>query len=187
MEQRGLNDADLGDLVGAKRQAVHRWRSGGYPSEEHFDAICVALNCTPDQLLTRQPHAPPMLTINEWARRENIPVPRAKDLFALRLLTGETHTARTILVPERVRAPEHSKKLVLMAKRRPRWVPTFHANFPRLMQQSGLSFALVGEKTGVNSTAVRHWVHGRNYPMRDRLPLIAKVLRVSVQELVGPI
>jgi len=186
MRDRGLSNYRLSFVIGVTRQALHRWTSGqGSPTEDNLDALCVALRCTRDDLLTKQKRQSNMLSIQEWARRENIPVQRAKDLFALRILTGEKHTQFTTLVSARKKAPEDSKRLVLLAKRRPRWVPIFQRNFPLLLKKSGIAYSAISAKTGVQPAAVMHWVHGRNYPSRDRLPLIAEALGVSVQSLVG--
>ena len=126
-----------------------------------------------------------MLPLSTWAHREGIPVGRARDLFALRLLQGEQHTGFTILVPEALRAPPDSKRLVLMAKRRPRWVETFHENFPRLLTEAAVTHSHIANKSKVQSSAVLHWAQRRNYPEAKRLPLIAKALGVSLQELAG--
>ena len=186
MQQRGLSSFRLGKHLGISRQAVHCWLQGqNRPADANFLALCVALRCEPDDLLSKRPATPIMLSIREWARREGIPVGRARDLFALRLLKGERHTGFTILVPASIEAPPDSKNLVLMAKRRPRWVETFHENFPRLLAESAATHSHIAIKTKVHSSAVLHWAQGRNYPHRERLPLIAKALGVSLQELAG--
>src|SRR5882672_10528386 len=186
MRERGFSNYRLSFVVGVTRQALHRWTSGqGCPTEENLGALCEALQCSRDDLLIKQKRQITMMPIEEWARREDIPVQRAKDLFALRILTGERHTQFTILVPVRKHAPEDSKRLVLLAKRRPRWVPVFQRNFPALMKKSSISYTAISEATGVQPAAVMHWAHGRNYPHRDRLPLIAEALGVSVQNLIG--
>lgn len=188
MQQRGLSSLRLSGYLGISRQAVHSWlQDDTRPTDEHFQGLCIALHCEPGELLARRRAAPAMLTISEWARREGIPVGRARDLFALRLLQGEQNTGFTILVPKRLRAPRDSKRLVLMAKRRPRWVETFHSNFPRLLAEASVTHSHVASKTQVKSAAVLHWAQQRNYPERHRLPLIAKVLGVSLQELAGHI
>lgn len=186
MQQRGLSVLRLARHLGISRQAVHGWLQGdARPTDENFQALCIALRCAPAELLVRRRAGPAMLSISEWARREGIPVGRARDLFALRLLRGEQNTGFTILVPKRLRAPYDSKRLVLMAKRRPRWVETFHSNFPRLLTAAEVTHSEVADRTKVKTAAVMHWVQQRNYPERHRLPLIAKVLGVSLQELAG--
>lgn len=187
MLERGLSDARLGALIGISRQAVYCWRQGiNAPNDENLGALCVALQCErSDFLRPVPPPSEPMMLIGDWARRENIPLLRARDLFALRILTGEVRTDYTIRVPVTLRAPADSKTLVTMTKKRPRWVPIFQANFPRLMKESALSESEMGRRIGVNPSAVRHWVHLRNYPARERLPLIAKALRVTVHDLAG--
>lgn len=189
MVQRGLNNARLSNHLGVTRQAVQRWvRSKGCPTEENLAALCVALRCTMADLLTKpRRQAVKMLPLTAWAKRENIPLTRARDLFALRLLSGEQHTPFTILVPEALHAPEDSKKMVLMAKRRPGWVPTFQDNFRRLMTETATTCSQISAKIGVGPGAVMHWMHNRNYPHRDRLPQIAMALGVTVQELAGNI
>ena len=186
MQQRGLSSFRLAKHLGISRQAVHSWLQGKTrPSDANFLGLCVALRCEGQELLEQRPATPAMLPISEWARREGVPVGRARDLFALRLLQGEHHTGFTILVPAAIQAPPDSKNRVLMAKRRPRWVDTFHENFPRLLAESAATHSQLAIKTKVNSSAVLHWVQRRNYPEAKRLPLIAKALGVSLQELAG--
>lgn len=187
MAERGLSDARLGSLIGISRQAVYCWRQGtNAPSDENLSALCAAMQCEPKDLLEpATDDGEPMMLIGDWARRENIPLARARDLFALRLLTGEVRTDYTIRVPVALHAPENSKTLVTMAKKRPRWVPIFHANFPRFLKDSRLTESQIGAEIGVNAAAVRHWLHRRNYPARERLPLIAKALKVTVHDLAG--
>jgi transcriptional regulator with XRE-family HTH domain len=186
MADRGFSNQRLSFVLGISRQALHRWTSAqGFPTDDNLDALCVALRCTYADLLTSERRPITMMPIEKWARRENIPVQRAKDLFALRILTGHRQTEFTTLVPIKKKAPEESKRLVLLAKRRPRWVPIFQRNFPILLKRSGVAYSEIGAAVGVQPSAVMHWVHGRNYPHRDRLPLIAETLGVSVETLAG--
>lgn len=60
-------------------------------------------------------------------------------------------------------------------------MPFFHANFPCLLD--GIGGGLVA--VGVQPQPVGHLATGRKYPERERLPVIAEVLRVSMRELVG--
>jgi len=187
MTEQGLSNARLARWLSVSREIIRQWRNRKTaPSEEHFEALCAALQCQDDDLLTQHATPPqPMLPIGEWARREGIPCQRARDLFALRILTGEKRTAFETLVPVEAKAPPESKNLVLVAKRRPRWVPTFHANFPRLMEQSTVDRTTLGLMVGVQSNAVYHWLKGRNYPEERRLPEIAHALGISIDKLIG--
>ena len=187
MTEQGLSNARLARWLSVSREIIRQWRSRKTaPSEEHFEELCAALRCTDDDLLTQytEPQIP-MLPIGDWARREGIPCQRARDLFALRILGGERRTAFETLVPVEAKAPPDSKNLVLVAKRRPRWVPAFHANFPRLMDQAPVDRTTLGLMVGVQSNAVYHWLKGRNYPEERRLPEIAQALGVRVDELIG--
>lgn len=195
MESKGVKNARLARWLGVSREIVGQWRRGNaegeavYPNREHFEALCCALECEEDDLLQPQESPQGWMPIAAWARREGIPTQRARDLFEWRILSGERRTPHTILVPVELKAPPESlgkrPKIVLMAKRRPRWVPIFHANFPRLVKEAGITYTAIGEQVGVQSNSVSHWANARNYPDQSRLPLIAKALGVPMQALIG--
>lgn len=106
MKERGLNDSKVGFALGISRQAVHQWRSGnGHPSEQNLENLCVVLDCKMADLLKESPRNDTLMEIEAWARREKIPVTRARDLFALNIIPGATHTPFTTLVPRHASAP----------------------------------------------------------------------------------
>ena len=192
---RGVGWVQLAEWLNISRAAIYQWREGKWPTDENFEALCVCLQCQPNDLLTNQGREKTKMLLSTWAKREKIPTARARDLFDLRILTGETRTRTSILVPSHLKAPADSKQMVLMAKVRPRWVPMFQENFPRLLmkaremqqprQRSVTS--IVCEAAGVRPSAVFHWARRRNYPKEERLPRIAQALGVTMQELVGDI
>jgi transcriptional regulator with XRE-family HTH domain len=193
LKQQGISVIQLAEWLNIRRQAIYQWREGTWPTDENFEALCVCLQCQPDDLLTKQVRDNiEMLSLSAWAKREEIPMARARDLFDLRILNGETRTRTSILVPAHLKAPEDGKQLVLMAKV-PRWVPMFQENFPRLLKNAKSKYkpqpimVVVGEAAGVKPSAVIHWAKQRNYPKEERLTKIAKVLGVTMRELVGDI
>jgi transcriptional regulator with XRE-family HTH domain len=172
--------------MGISRELVGQWRNGKrMPTEERRDALCVILKCHPEDLFQAVTEQPAMLPLTEWAKREHIPLQRARDLFTLRILTGECRTAFGVLVPIDLNAPSDSKTLVLVAKRRPRWVPVFQQNFPQLFETAQIHRGDLADEVGVCPGAVAHWIKGRNYPRRERIPGIAKALGVSITDLIG--
>lgn len=46
-----------------------------------------------------------------------------------------------------------------------------------------LSLADVGERLGYDKTTVQHWEAGINAPRKDRLPDVARVLRIPIDEM----
>jgi transcriptional regulator with XRE-family HTH domain len=194
MDRQGINNARLARWLGVSREIVGQWRKGeARPTEDHFDALRIALQCTRDDLVAQCPQAEDVLPITAWARREGIPIQRAKDLFALRILTGERNTPFTTLVPTHLTVPRDmdSKRAVLMAKRRPRWVPIFHSNFPRLVKARGMDYMTIAKAVGVTEWAVSNWASSqmsgqiRYYPTQERLPHIAEALGVPIRALIG--
>lgn len=188
MNRAGLRNARLARWMGVSRETVGQWRKGkAMPSEDRLAALCIALRCQPADLLHSRADEPDLLRLVEWAKRENIPCKRARDLFALGILSGERRTAFDILVPIDLKAPPDSKTRVTMAKVRPPWVAVFHSNFPRLFEESQIDRGDLADEVGVHSSAIAHWLRGRNYPLSERIPDIAKALGVSVTQLVGEI
>jgi len=188
MKRQGVSTRQLAEWLNISYQSIYQWREGKWPTDENFEALCVCLQCQPDDLLTKARDRTEMLLLSAWAKREKIPTARARDLFDLRILNGETRTKKSILVPPHLKAPEDSKQLVLMAKVRPRWVPNFQENFPRLLKgANGRSMVAVGAAVGVKPSAVFHWAKRKNYPKEERLPKIAEALGVTMQDLVGDI
>jgi transcriptional regulator with XRE-family HTH domain len=188
MVNQGISNARLARLLVPERsrEAIGQWRRGAIPSYDTIMMLCIILKCKLSDFQTPLTTlAEPMLPLTAWARREGIPVQRARDLFALRLMTGERNTPYTTLIPATLQAPADSKQLVQMAKCRPRWVPIFHENFARLVKEQQTSHTDIAGRVGVTYDAVSHWMKRRNYPKESRLPLIARALGVPIHELIG--
>lgn len=54
-----------------------------------------------------------------------------------------------------------------------------------ILEAQNLSQTAFAKKIGVRNTTVSNWVNGRNIPQSKDLPLIAKVLGVSINKLTG--
>jgi transcriptional regulator with XRE-family HTH domain len=189
MTMQGMRNAALAQAVNVSRQIVSQWRQGlSMPtSQDREEMIAAALGCEPDELYAEIiQETPPMLPISQWAKREGIPVGRAKSLFDLGILEGHIGGAvgEMYLVPFTARAPINSKKLVREA-RRPQWIAAFSVNLDLLMRQTGMSNSTMGLFTGVGGWAVINWRSGRGYPVTDRLELIAQRLECTLERLVA--
>ena len=49
----------------------------------------------------------------------------------------------------------------------------------------GMTLRQLGERLGVSAQAVHKWERGVNYPDITQLPMIARVLEVSIEDLFG--
>lgn len=49
----------------------------------------------------------------------------------------------------------------------------------------GMTLRQLGERLGVSAQAVHKWERGVNYPDITLLPMIARVLEVSIEDLFG--
>jgi transcriptional regulator with XRE-family HTH domain len=49
----------------------------------------------------------------------------------------------------------------------------------------GMTLRQLGERIGVSAQAVHKWERGVNYPDITLLPMIARVLEVSIEDLFG--
>jgi hypothetical protein len=140
-----------------------------------------------DQL--RNDRATASVSLATWADREGISIRRAEQLLALKVITGERHPQFGMMVACDTKAPKNSrrlnKRLGLLALRRPAWVPNFHANFPRLRANTDTTLTKIAAELNVGSNAVSHWHTGRNYPIAERLPQLARILGVTVKDLIG--
>jgi transcriptional regulator with XRE-family HTH domain len=187
MTLHGMRNAALARAVGVSRQMISHWRQGrSIPSDEYEKAITNALHCRKADLYTEiNTETPPMVPIAEWAKRECIPIGRAKSLFDLGILSGSTGGAvgELHLVPIEAQAPTDSKHVV-RAARRPSWVAAFAINLDHRMRLVEMSNAAMGVYTGVGQCAVTHWRSGRGYPLAERLPLIAERLVCKIEELL---
>jgi transcriptional regulator with XRE-family HTH domain len=188
MTMQGMRNAALAQTVGVSRQIVSQWRQGlTMPSsQEREELIATALGCKPRDLYAEIiQETPPMLPISQWAKREGIPVGRAKSLFDLGILEGHIGGAvgEMYLVPYMAHAPANSKKIVREA-RRPQWIAAFSVNLDLLMRETGMSNSSMGLFTGVGTWAVVNWRSGRGYPLTDRLELIAQRLGCTLEALL---
>jgi transcriptional regulator with XRE-family HTH domain len=167
---------------------VNHYRHGtAIPSEDRVSKIARALGCRPKDLFNDSGDAvPAMLPIAQWAQREQIPLSRAKNLFALGLLKGAVggDKGKIHLVPANLRAPLDSKRLIT-EKRRPSWAAHFCVNLHTRMAELRMLNHEMAEHTNVGQSAVTHWRSGRGYPKEERLPLIAQKLGWSMERLLA--
>jgi transcriptional regulator with XRE-family HTH domain len=190
MTRRGIRNSTLAQIVGVSREMVSVWRQGkSLPAPERGDVLARALNCTEAELFEDvADDLPPMLPIAQWAKRENIPVGRAKSLFERGILSSDDciigDDDGVHLVPVQLRAPPNSKHLVRVAQR-PAWVMAFAVNLDGRMREMSMQNSEMAEATSVGQCAVTHWRSGRGYPLTKRLPLIADKLGCTVDDLLA--
>ena len=189
MTLQGLRNSDVAQKVGVSRQMVSLWRRGlSMPSVERERALAQALGCQVDDLW--QPNsgeAPAMMPISHWATRENISIGRAKSLFKYGVLTGDVggEMGSIHLVPIALHAPEDSKEMIKNARKADS-LCFFSVNLDERMRVLGMSNRVMAQATDVNQSAVTHWRSGRGYPFEHRIPLIAKRLNCSIEDLMTP-
>ena len=122
-----------------------------------------------------------------WAKREGIPVTRAKDLFELGLLLDAIQTPFCVLVPTKTKVPD-SKRLVALTKRRPQWGimgwDGFAGRLNEAMARRPVSNSELAKALRVNVGTVLHWKAGRRVPEENKLPRIAKVCECNVETLL---
>jgi len=194
MTEHGLSNARLSKWVGLSRQIIGQYRLGRtLPSEQTLELLSKALQCDKDEFFVAQKRqrGGVMIPLAEWARRENIPVSRARNLFQLGLLSGAVRTeVGSMIVPERMHAPAGSKRAVRVAKVRPHWVPNFWTNFRVFLDQCRRDRPdiehWVAYSAEVSLVAVYCWNNRVNYPKETRLPAIAAALGCTVAELIAP-
>lgn len=58
-----------------------------------------------------------------------------------------------------------------------------HGNIAHLRSERGMSQSQLAEKCGVDETAVSHWETGHSAPKGSRLPIVAEVLGVTIDDL----
>lgn len=132
---------------------------------------------------------PEYLLLAAWAKREQISITMAKDLFQLGLLSGVVRTTYSVLVPAALKAPDGTKKLVTITKLRPRWGIAGWLNLgERLaaaMQKAGITDAVMAKELGVNSDTVYQWRKGLRTPEEDKLPIFAEVCKCKLEDIIG--
>ncbi len=62
-----------------------------------------------------------------------------------------------------------------------------YERFAKLLELNGLTASEVARKSGISTTTISDWKHGRSTPKHDKLAKIAKALGVSVDYLNGEI
>lgn len=62
-----------------------------------------------------------------------------------------------------------------------------YERFAKLLELNGLTASEVARKSGISTTTISDWKHGRSTPKHDKLAKIAKALEVSVDYLNGEI
>lgn len=144
-------------------------------------------SCTREDILG-YPKPVETLSLNEWATRENIPVTRARDLFDLGLVEGAIHTDFCILIPKDVSAPENSKQLVTLTKRRPRFGTDgwdgFAERLNERMTAANITNIMMADALEVVPTTVSHWRAGIRTPDENKLKIIAKLCKCFVADLL---
>lgn len=184
MTRFGFSNAALGRNLGVSRQMIWSYRQGGIlPSKEKLALLMQVFNC-PRSAFTKKHSADPMLSLQRWAKREIIPYARAVELVRLGLLKGVVVTPHRVFVPPNVHAPDQSKRLVLLAKRRPQWVDAFTANFDAFMVLYGIENVEIARPLSVTSGAVAKWRSGASYPTVSKLAPIARMLGCSYDDLM---
>jgi transcriptional regulator with XRE-family HTH domain len=168
------------------RTMVGNWRRGtSVPEEKWYVPIAAALQCGLADLFTpiSAKTAPDMMMpLTQWARREGIPVGRAKNLFDRGILDGGL-SGDIYLVPFSAHAPRDSKRL-LRSTQRPAWVTWFAINLWSRMEAMAITSAMVAEYFNIRQDSVQYWRKGRSYPKLDRLPEIAEFLNCQVEDLI---
>lgn len=189
MTLRSMRNAALAYEMGVSRQVISQWRLGNYaPTEDREELLGQVLQCDPCEFHRKDVvDMLPMLPIVQWAKREGIPIGRARKLFTLGILSGSTGggIGQIQLVPIELHAPPDSKRLVREI-RRPDWIDAFRVNLDWRMRADGISNYDVAGVTGVGYCSVMHWRSGVNYPDVERLPKIAEALKCSVNDLLQP-
>ena len=185
MTRSGYSNAALGRNLGVSRQMIWNYRHGGtVPTEEKLTLLVQIFKCPRSEFILVHP-ADPMLSLPRWAKREAIPYARAVDLFKLGILEGAVITPHQVFIPPDIHAPAQSKRLVLLAKRRPKWVEAFTSNFGAYMVLYNIENHEVAKSLGVSVGAVAKWRSGVSYPTVSKLPLIAKLLGCSYDDLMS--
>ncbi len=184
MTRYGYSNSALARNLGVTRQMVWAYRhKGSLPSEERLQALMRVFNC-PRSEFAKLHLEEPLLSLQRWAIREQIPYARAVDLFKLGILEGAVFTPQQVFVSPKVVAPPHSKRLVLLAKRRPSWVGAFTVNFEAYMTIYNIKNADLAKTLDVTTSAVANWRSGASYPTISKLPIIAQVLGCSYEDLL---
>ena len=159
----------------------------GGMQEFELDALTTIFDCNPEEILEAAETYETM-SLNAWAKRENIPVTRAKDLFVLEVLDGAFWTDFCLLVPKNIFAPKNSKQLVTMAKKRPKYGnynwDRFHINFSKIMDEKGISNISLATQLEVVATTVSHWRTGIRKPSESKLEMIAQICNCDINDLI---
>lgn len=181
MTEKGLRNACVARTVNVSRQMVSLWRRGvSVPSVSHQMAIADALGCDWETLnqASRQEKSPMML-LTLWARREDIPLTRARTLFASGVLTGQVGH----LVPVEQRAPRESKRIVSFVRRR--LLFNFAVRLNRRLCRLEMSDAELAKRLNVPARKVMEWRSGRDrISMAAHLADIADILSCDMSDLV---
>jgi transcriptional regulator with XRE-family HTH domain len=186
MDERAISMPALAALVELSEKSVLRWLNGSVPSPSAMKRLCQVLRCTEASLTG----LPEIIPLPKWARREGIPLRRARDLFELGLLAGAINCADCVMIPASIVAPIESKQLVAMTKRRPLYGlagwQDFAIRLKAIMRAAGVMDDVLQNATGVHPLTVYHWRTGKRTPEEDKLPMIAEVCKCRVEDFVGP-
>jgi transcriptional regulator with XRE-family HTH domain len=189
MTMRSMRNAALAQAMGVSRQIISKWRQGAItPDPTRLAVMADILGCSKDDFFSMEVvDLPPMLPISQWAKREGIPINRARSLFDLGILEGSTGggVGEVQLVPIAIRAPSNSKRQV-REMHRPGWIEAFRVNLDWRMRETKTSNTKMAKATGVGFCAVSHWRSGKGYPLLPRLPVIAQQLNCTLDDLLKP-
>jgi transcriptional regulator with XRE-family HTH domain len=179
MTMTGMRNATLAREMELSREVVGLWRRGEVlPNLTHFRQLLFIFDCDVNAFTGHHP-SKQVLTLKQWAMREEISLARARALFDKGFLSGAWTTGEQVFVPPTLRVPDNSKQLVMKAKRQPVW----GAAVVTRLRLSPLNRREIAEELGVSTGAVDKWCNGTGYPSEDRLAKIAEVLGVSLDEL----
>jgi transcriptional regulator with XRE-family HTH domain len=187
MQARNLASNALATVVGVPGRMVRLWMDGQQkPAGAVLERLAEALEVTRTDIMQK----PQILSLFMWAQREEIPISRARELFALGLCTGIIENDGGPFVPAFVKAPENSKTLVDVTKRCSLYGEAgrrhFSHNLSNFMRRRRMKDAAMAGALGVNPVTVHHWKKGERTPKEINLSSIAAILECEVDDLMCP-
>jgi transcriptional regulator with XRE-family HTH domain len=190
MTKHGFDVDSLARHLKVAVAMVCEWMNGNPPSTDDAVAICDYIKHRHGVQYTTNDifGLPDLLPLRAWARREAIPVTRAKALFELQLLAGAVESSFGLLIPSEIIAPDDSKRLVSLCRRRPEWgilgLDGFHHRLNGILNERGISNTTLADGVDVNLTTVSHWRTGERTPDEANMQKIAKVCGCKIEDLI---
>lgn len=185
MEARRFHETFLAARLNMTLPEVREFLDGVVePSGAVLSHLADILECTENDIL----EAPDVLTVSAWAKKEDIPITRAIDLFELGLLSGAITTDFGLLVPASIKAPPESKQLVSQTKRAI-WgrdaeaKNLFVQNLKVLQGVYKLANVSLAENLDVQPATISHWRSGLRTPEATNLAKIGKIFGRTVDDL----